>query len=99
MDDQSQHNDSRKPSDSTVRSRLLPPLESKRVSDGKKDDRPINPEAGCIALIATLAVTFGLCYVFEKLLGQWGALPALLSALLLGREAKRFARYLSEKFQ
>jgi len=56
------------------------------------------PEMALLSLLAAMGATLGLCYATEALLGPAGVFPSLLGGLLLGREAKRLARYLSEKY-
>jgi len=58
----------------------------------------VTPEAGILALAAALAGTWALCFVMESLFGANGMFPALLGGLLIGRGAKKFARYLSERY-
>ena len=58
----------------------------------------VDAEAAGSDLLAAMGATLGLCYVMEALLGPAGVFPSLLGGLLLGREAKRLARYLSEKY-
>jgi hypothetical protein len=51
----------------------------------------IIPEYGLLALLGAVLGTFGLCFIMEKLLGQYGAIPSLVGGLILGMEAKKLA--------
>lgn len=73
-------------------------MESARLPDRKKDEKPFAPEAGILAILAAMAATWGLCAVMDYLLGPHGIFPALLGGLLIGRGARKLARKISEKY-
>ena len=51
----------------------------------------IAPEIGILMVLVAIAATFALCFIMEKLLGQYGAMSSIVGGLILGMEARKLA--------